>query len=143
MARNAETGVSRSAVTDLTTGTKVASANYVSDFFVPNEKHTDYYLQTFLYSMIVSGDQKANPAELPVSPALLFIQHISKDDYDPTLKFGEEQITDIRVYKDEYMEQLNQVITEMFDQSKPFTACDNSKICSFCPYRKLCGHDKV
>ena len=129
-------------VIDYKTGTKVASANYVSDFFVPNEKHTDYYLQTFLYSMIVSGDQKANPAELPVSPALLFIQHISKDDYDPTLKFGEEPITDIRVYKDEYMEQLNQVITEIFDQSKPFTACDNSKICSFCPYRKLCGHDE-
>lgn len=129
-------------VIDYKTGTKVASANYVSDFFVPNEKHTDYYLQTFLYSMIVSGDQKANPAELPVSPALLFIQHISKDDYDPTLKFGEEPITDIRVYKDEYMEQLNQVITEIFDQSKPFTACDNSKICSFCPYSKLCGHDE-
>jgi CRISPR/Cas system-associated exonuclease Cas4 (RecB family) len=130
-------------VIDYKTGTKVASANGVDDLFISNDKHTDYYLQTFLYSMIVSDDTKANPAELPVSPALLFIQHISKDDYDPTLKFGDELIADIKVYKDEYMEQLNKVITEIFDQSKPFNACDNSKTCSFCPYRKLCGHDKV
>jgi len=130
-------------VVDYKTGTKVASANSVDDFFVSNDKHTDYYLQTFLYSIIVSNDKKANPAELPVSPALLFIQHISKDEYDPTLKFGNELIADVRVYADDYMEQLNKVITEIFDQSKPFTACDNSKTCSFCPYQKLCGHTKV
>ena len=35
-------------------------------------KHSDYYLQAILYSLIIKNDRRFNPAQEPVSPGLLF-----------------------------------------------------------------------
>lgn len=50
--------------------------------------HSDYYLQTMLYSLIVAQDTLLNPAHSPVSPGLMFIQQTGAADYDPTIRFG-------------------------------------------------------
>ena len=47
-------------------------------------KHTDYYLQSMLYSIIVKHNKDLNPGQDPVSPGLLFIQnhsHLKKNVY--------------------------------------------------------------
>ena len=45
-------------------------------------KHSDYYLQAILYSLIIKNDRRFNPAQEPVSPGLLFIQNAGSEDYD-------------------------------------------------------------
>ena len=102
------------------------------------EKHTDYYLQTLLYASIVRKDATLNPHELPVSPALLFIQNSTGNDYDPTLTFGREPIKDILPFQEDFTARLQGVLSNIFDPSIPFSPTVDTDKCTFCPYRKLC-----
>ena len=95
--------------------------------------HADYYLQTFVYADIVR--RQRNDA---VSPALLYIQHASKDDYDPTLCFGKERIVDVADYRDTFCRLLEEKITEIFSTDEPFRPTDDLKTCRSCPYLGMC-----
>jgi ATP-dependent helicase/DNAse subunit B len=96
--------------------------------------HSDYYLQTFLYAALV---KKKYPA-IPVSPALLFIQHAAGKDYDPTLCFGREPITDVGPNLQRFMELLQSIVDDMFNSDIPYQPTDNRERCTFCPYHLLC-----
>ena len=98
------------------------------------KNHSDYYLQTFLYSIIVGREHKATP----VAPALLFIQHAGADDYNPVLKFGKEHIADVAPHEETFMNLLTATIDEMFDPSMPFEPTPDRTRCTNCPYRMLC-----
>ena len=67
----------------------------VADIFDPalvDTKHTDYYLQAFLYASLIrhgkTSAHGANPDGLPVAPALLFIREARKEHYTPILAFA-------------------------------------------------------
>ncbi len=125
-------------VVDYKTGSKqLRPLADVDAIFDPAQihNHSDYYLQTFVYADIVRR-KTANA----VSPALLFIQHASKEDYDPTLCFGKERITDIADYSEHFNELLEQKVTEMLSPDVPFTPTDDLKICGNCPYLQMCRH---
>ena len=98
------------------------------------KNHSDYYLQTMLYSIIVA---KQHP-RTPVAPALLFIQHAQGDDYDPILRFDKTPINDVAQHTTPFVEQLQQVIARMFDHSLPLEPTADLQRCSTCPYRQLC-----
>ncbi len=101
--------------------------------------HADYYLQTMLYSIIVRHDKAHNPNGLPVTPALLFIQKASGDDYDPTLKFKSTgPILDVADFEGDFIGRLKEVIAEMFSSDLLFTPTGDEKVCTFCPYAQLC-----
>lgn len=112
----------------------------VESLFSPDElsKHTDYYLQAMLYSLIVSKDKQINPAGDPVSPALLFIQQSGAKEYDPILKFGKELIADVTAYEDDFREGLNGFIADIYNPSLPFVPTNDKHRCEFCPYSALC-----
>lgn len=101
-------------------------------------KHTDYYLQSMLYSIIVKHNKELNPGQEPVSPGLLFIQNAGAEDYDPTLKMGKELISSIDVYEEEFMKQLKVLIANIFDKDQPFRPTDDKHRCEYCPYAALC-----
>lgn len=103
------------------------------------KKHSDYYLQTMLYSSIVQNQAKLNPGNIAVSPALLFIQHTSAEEYDPTLVIGRTKVDDIRDFYDEFIQRLQQVIDEIFNESIPFTPTEDRTNCLTCPYKRLCN----
>lgn len=96
--------------------------------------HSDYYLQTFLYAALV---KKNYPAVL-VSPALLFIQHSAGKNYDPTLCFGREPITDVGPDIPRFMELLCTTVDDMFNADIPYQPTEQRERCTFCPYRWLC-----
>ncbi len=97
--------------------------------------HSDYYLQAFLYSHIVR--QKSH--DIPVAPALIFIQHASGDDYNPTLCLGHEPVNDIATVSESYMQHLSSLISDIFNPAISFSPTDERKRCSNCPYAHLCG----
>ena len=133
------------------------------------KNHSDYYLQTILYAIITkdsgfplrkhscvplvaSGKAErrtgCNPSQdvfernitvLPVSPCLLFIQHAGTDDYDPTLLIGNTPVTDINEVKDEFLQHLNTLLTEIFDPDTPFLPTEERTRCKSCPFHSLCG----
>ncbi|MBO4892949.1 MAG: PD-(D/E)XK nuclease family protein [Prevotella sp.] len=105
-------------------------------FAQENQKyHSDYYLQAFLYSLIVRLKSEA----IPVAPALLFIQHIGSDDYDPTLCLGKEPVNDIANVSEPYMKHLESIISDIFNPAISFTPTDERRPCQTCPYAHLCG----
>ena len=99
------------------------------------KNHSDYYLQAFLYSHIVRLKSK----EVPVAPALLFIQHAGTDDYNPTLCLGHDPVNDIATVSEAYMQQLDDIIHDIFNPALSFTPTDERKRCEHCPYARLCG----
>lgn len=128
-------------VIDYKTGrAQTQSPKDIDSIFDPKEldRHTDYYLQALLYSLIVKKDQKLNPAQDPVSPALLFIQQSGAEDYDPTLKLGKEQILDAADHEEAFMKGLRQLVCDIFDPALPFSPTEDKQRCTTCPYAALC-----
>ena len=140
-----ETGCRRIRVIDYKTGAREISRPVadIADIFDPllagDEKHTDYYLQSMLYSLLVRNDTRLNPENTPVSPSLIFIQRSFSDNYDPTIVVGKEKVLDIKTYADEYKECLHNLVLEIFNREIPFSPTSNGDSCKYCPYTKLCG----
>lgn len=144
---NTSDGGERIRVIDYKTGSRapkpLKSVEDIFDTSMITTNHSDYYLQTFMYALIVSGKEELNPNHLPVSPALLFIQHTKADSdgYDPTLLFGKEKITDAVRYKQEYTTMLQKVINRIFEPTEDFKPTEETDRCQFCPYANICGID--
>ena len=137
-----ETGEERIRVVDYKTGSRrqKSFANVEAIFDPANIRdHSDYYLQTFLYSYIVRHDPRLNPQGLKVSPSLLFIQHAGSDDYDPTLKLDKTPVVDIANVSAQYMQLLTDKIGEIFNQDLALSPTDDPIRCRTCPYASLCG----
>lgn len=102
------------------------------------EKHTNYYLQTILYSLIVSHDTTLNKEQLPVSPALIFIQNTNRKDYDPTLLLDKKPIIRATDYESKFIEGFKQTLQEIFNPDIPFIPTEDRQRCVNCVYSQLC-----
>ena len=138
-----QTGKPRIRVVDYKTGNKPSSPiKNIDEIFDPNNirsKHSNYYLQAILYSLIVSRSERWNPAGHPVSPALLFIKQAPANHYDPTLHIDKHPISDVTVYEEEFLTKLKHTLADIYSPDTPFTPTDDRKKCELCPYRMLCG----
>mgnify|MGYP004692563031 CR=1 FL=1 len=138
-----QTGKPRIRVVDYKTGNQPSSPiKNIDEIFDPNNirsKHSNYYLQAILYSLIVSRSKRWNPANHPVSPALLFIKQAPADHYDPTLLIDKHPISDVTVYEEEFLTKLKHTLADIYSPDTPFTPTDDRKKCELCPYRMLCG----
>ena len=138
-------GTHRIRVIDYKTGKSMTSTPVdVDDIFTDeklSEKHKDYYLQTFLYASIVKHHPQLNPAQLPVSPALLFIQQTAGEDYDPTLLLEKEKVLDIGEHDAKFKENLQQLLSEIYNPSIPFAPTSELKRCTYCAYHQLCDRN--
>ena len=138
-----QTGKPRIRVVDYKTGNQPSSPiKNIDEIFDPNNirsKHSNYYLQAILYSLIVSRSKRWNPAGHPVSPALLFIKQAPTNHYDPTLCIDKHPISDVTVYEEEFLTQLKHTLADIYSPDTPFTPTDDRKKCELCPYRMLCG----
>lgn len=131
-------------VVDYKTGNSQAkSVAALPDVFNPAkipDYHIDYQLQVMLYSLLIDGHApQLNPQHRPVSPALLFIQYTSDEDYSPILRIGETRITDMGSLREEFDKELHRLLGEIFDPSVPFAPNDHEKECGSCPFKSLCG----
>ena len=138
-----QTGKPRIRVVDYKTGNQPSSPiKNIDEIFDPNNirtKHSNYYLQAILYSLIVSRSERWNPAGHPVSPALLFIKQAPAAHYDPTLHIDKHPVSDVTVYEEEFLTKLKHTLADIYSPDTPFTPTDDRKKCELCPYRMLCG----
>ena len=104
-----------------------------------NKKNDGYILQSFIYSLLVDESPMMNPEKLEVSPALLYIQHSAGKDFDPTVVYEKEKVTDVSKFREEFMNIVEQIIAEIFNPEQPFACTDDKTACTHCPYSNLCG----
>lgn len=141
MVTDPTTGKPTIRVVDYKTGSPIKSViKSIDEVFEGNSyKHSDYYLQTFLYSLIINNSSKLNPSKYNVSPALLFIKQASADNYDPVLCIDEHKVTDIGIYKTEYLKLLKEKLSEIFSKQKTFVPTNDKRTCEKCAFRMICG----
>ena len=113
------------------------------DYLFKREGNAAYYLQTFLYSIATS---KSCPNSLPIKPVLFYTAKAGKDDYDPSLYIGsntgnkkEGLISDILAYEKDFMEKLEDIITEIFNPEVPFSKAKEAGNCVYCDFKQLCN----
>lgn len=127
-------------VVDYKTGSlpnqKINSIDEIFDDKNIHTKHSDYYLQTLLYSDIVRQEYDKN--NIPVVPALLFIQHTKGNDYDPTLYIGKDKIADIAHFQQDFSTHLQGLLEEIFNVDEPLKPTSDYQRCKNCPYKDMC-----
>lgn len=138
-----ETNTEKIRIVDYKTGSRnIKDAKSLDDIFqrpLNTEIHADYYLQIMLYALIVRNNQAYNNNKLPVSPALLFIQHSADEGYNPIISIDRKKINDISEFSDGFIDNIKTILTEIFDEATPFTPTTERKTCENCPYARLCG----
>ncbi len=129
----------------------------LEEIFALEGKSSGYRLQSFLYSIVLddllkgrccrntkiaqSWAEKLKPLNTgKVSPSLLYVhkeEELKREDYVVDIKG--EPVTDISEIREEYVEKLLGVLSDIFDRDVPFTPTDDKKRCEYCDYRKICG----
>ena len=137
-----EDGRNRIRIIDYKTG-KLPSmkVNSIPELFTNEnmrKKHTDYFLQTIFYSLIVCHSREWNKENAQVSPALMFIQYAGADEFNPIISINNEPVYDVSKYDEEFTHHLESVLSEIFDSSIPFSPTKDKETCKNCPYRQLC-----
>lgn len=122
-------------IVDYKTGKAKDAPLSMEDIFKPSDKNAHgYYLQTFLYALIMSRQDQH-----PVAPCLYYILAASDaKQYNPMLKLNKSFVTDIRNLADDYQEGLRRLLSEIYDPTHPFVQADESR-CQYCDFRRLCG----
>ncbi len=130
-------------VVDYKTGKKAAEdLKNVDEVFDPKkiDKKSDYVMQAMLYSLIeAKHDITHNPNHRPVSPALLFIQHAGSEDYNPVISLGKNEITDVTLYEEEFLDKVTERLEEIYNPEIAFSPTDELSRCKYCPYKEMCG----
>lgn len=139
---DARNGVSTIRVVDYKTGIqatrKIKEIEEIFSDMNISQKHSDYYLQAILYSLIVDNSTKYNKQKDCVSPALLFVKQASKENYDPVLEIDSQKIANVREYKVEFEQHLKEVLHDIFNTNLPFTPTTDNTRCDKCAYRRIC-----
>ena len=125
-------------IVDYKTGGSPKTPANIESLFIPAEGRPGYVLQTFLYAAIMSRQQS-----LKVSPSLLYIHRAASDDYSPVIEMGETRqpkipVEDFSIYEEEFREQLQNILMEIFDPENSFKQTDIIKTCEYCDFKSLC-----
>ena len=140
------TGEQQIRVVDYKTGSPASSVPQdISDVFRRINIagcHSNYYLQTILYSLTIAESKELNPLGKKVCPALFFVKQAMNDGYNPILLIGRrpaQPMNDITEYKDEFYKLLKETLAEIYNPEVSFTpTLDNKNNCKTCSYKRLC-----
>ena len=99
-----------------------------------SSKCSDEAFQVMLYALLYH--------EPRVSPNLYFVRDFHKNpDLETELRYepdGKAPILNFDIYKKEFKKAFDKLILDIFDESKPFTQCDDDKHCRYCLFKEIC-----
>jgi len=125
-------------IVDYKTGGKVDTPPSVASLFVPDKKRSNYVFQTFLYAAIASKKLNAK-----VAPSLLYIHRSASENYSPVIclkqpRKQEEPVLDFSIYEEEFREELQRLLEEIFNPDIPFSQTEIEEKCAFCDFKAFC-----
>jgi hypothetical protein len=133
-------GVTR--IVDYKTGTVSESINSIDDLFLEDRKKDhDGWLQTLLYC---EAYLSTNPGSI-VRPSVYKIRKLNNTGSSDNLRIRtkgsiEVVIEDYTTVREEFLEDLGELIRTIFNNDEPFKKTKDLRgKCSFCPYSILCG----
>lgn len=135
-------------ILDYKTGSHENIVNNFNNIFTRDSRHAGYYFQTFLYALVT---RKTKQPSMPVKPVLFYTAKAGREDYDPTLQIGSEDsrgdkssipmgpVENIALYEQEFVENLNEVLREIFSPHIPFCKTSYTDACKYCDFKQLCN----
>ena len=126
-------------IVDYKTGGDADTPPHVESLFIPDKKRSNYVFQTFLYAAIMCRKQPT----MKIAPALLYIHRAATETYSPVIQMGEprkpkEAVEDFSKYENDYREQRQGLLEEIFNPEKSFTQTEIIEKCTYCDFKALC-----
>jgi CRISPR/Cas system-associated exonuclease Cas4 (RecB family) len=121
-------------IIDYKTGGKVKNYSTLENLFEQKRDRAAHILQTFVYASTLI--QKHN---MPVVPALLYMQEAAKENYSPVILYDKEPIEDFNVLNEEFKVLLLAKIDEIFNSDIPFEQTPITKTCEYCNFKEMCN----
>lgn len=123
-------------IVDYKTGGKYENdkAPDISSLFKPSKTRPGNVFQAFYYSMI---KQEQISSDTKLCPALLRVARISGRDAMPCIKIGKEDVEDFGCYVDEFRDNLDLLLDEIFSPEGEFTASSEDSACRYCDYQTI------
>ncbi len=108
----------------------------IEALFARKGKRSSYIFQALLYSAAM----KTSAGFKQITPSLLYIlkrKYTKREDF--IVKINNSPVTDYSEYHEEFMQELQKTIDEIFDRNTPFTHTEDCDRCTFCDYKRICG----
>lgn len=125
-------------VVDYKTGRDEADFESVASLFSREGKRNKAVFQTFLYSYVY--DLRNSGKNVHVKPGLYHRKKLFSTDFEFGHGFGKskQMIEDAKPFFFEFAEQLNELLTELYDVNQPFDQTRDEKICLYCSFKSIC-----
>ena len=129
-------------IVDYKTGGDAQCPPDVQSLFIQDKKRSNYIFQTFMYASIVCKKLREKNNPLKVAPSLLYIHKAASENYSPVVQMGEarkrEDVEDFSIHEEEFRENLNILIEEIFNPETSFSQTEVEDKCQYCDYKDLC-----
>jgi len=123
-------------IIDYKTGGSAKTFKTLDDLVLEKDKRASHIFQTFVYASVYIRLENSN---LPVVPALLYMQDLGRENYSPVIIYEKEPIADFRALNPDFEKLYLQKISSLFDPDIPFQQTAYESNCSYCEFRELCN----
>ncbi|MCH5319718.1 MAG: PD-(D/E)XK nuclease family protein [Paramuribaculum sp.] len=126
-------------IVDYKTGSDELKAPSITDLFIHDDKSYKAIMQLLFYCLIYSQKEKV---DYRIQPVIYKMLEIGRDGIK-NLKIGKEDLLDYRDFKDEYRQNLQQLIEEIFNPEVSFKASPDETACKFCAFKAICRRESL
>jgi len=123
-------------IMDYKTGSSGKTYKTLEDLVTEKDKRASHIFQIFVYASVLI---RKNTFDLPVVPALLYMQDAGKENFSPVVEFEKEPIVDFRDLNEGFEELYIQKISDLFNRDIPFRQTTFENNCVYCEFRELCN----
>lgn len=122
-------------VIDYKTGSGATDFKSVEQLFDASKNNRPYQiLQVFVYALFYLKQD----SDKTISPAIYYLRSLFKN-FNPVISYGNQPVTDISVYMEEFTDRFNACLTDIFNPEIPFSQTLNEKNCEWCAFKDVCG----
>ncbi len=123
-------------VLDYKTGRDEKRMKSVASLFDRNdERRNKAAMQALFYAFLF--EPQTSPDER-ITPGLINAKDLFGDQFDPRLILNKHPLEDFRTCQSEFIDQLVQLLAELFGSDRPFDQTEDKKKCDYCPFARIC-----
>jgi hypothetical protein len=122
-------------IVDYKTGSSGKTYKTLEDLVTEKDRRAGHIFQTFVYASVLI---RKKMFDLPVVPALLYMQDANRENFSPIVEYGKEPIEDFRNLYEEFEELYIHKISGLFNRDIPFSQTSIANNCIYCKFRELC-----
>ena len=128
-------------IVDYKSGSGTTQFTTIDNLFDREEKvRSKAVMQVFMYAWMYLQKKK----EKTVQPVIYYMRDLFKLSFDPSIyrkidRTKSEEVMDFEGYRLDFEQGLRSCLDEIFDKETPFVQTNNPKVCSYCPFKDICG----